>query len=143
LIDLVGTVLPGAGAPRPVWDCRGDYSVTNVDIFYLASSPSVVAAAAAGSAAEPWQDLVVGISASAAASAPEMDEDAAYAGFGQDLVQCTPTDQLGTVLAKPDHIVADVPVLFVAARGTAFHAHLSQRISRSLRGAALTGGLAP
>jgi len=130
--DLLGVVLPPADAPpaaSPPWDERREYRATNCDVFYRSN-----VSAPLDSSIRPWSWAKPGSVGALggcddSANAPPVPKPS---GLPQKWVRLPPGAPLEAVLAQPNHVIPDIPVLYVIARTSRFHAALREKLPGGL-----------
>jgi hypothetical protein len=136
--DLLAVVLPSAGgAACPPWDERREYTAANCDVFYRSNvSAPLDGSVKAWSWARPGS--VGGTSGAADGDdgsgsgdrrAPPVPKPS---GQPQRWVRVPPGTPLATALAQPNHVIPDIPVLYVIARSSRFHAALREKLPGGL-----------
>ena len=139
---LVSALLPqrrGAAPPLP-WDAAGAYTADNVDVFYVRN---IVPERPLARAWEEWLPPLPAASAAEGAPAPagaagSAEEAAAKPGTGgpPQWVRIPLHAPLLLPLVQPDHVVPEIPVLYVVARGTPWHGLWAADALRGMKAAA-------
>lgn len=128
--------------PPPLWDIRGEYCLSNVDVFYKANPCAPipverwgrVAMTGAGAAAELLNGTAAGkgdgpalldeASGAAAASSIDDYEEPKESVLRSRWVRVPPAAPLLLPLVQPNYVVADIPVLYVVPRSSACYADM-------------------
>lgn len=135
--DILATVLPedpdaagrGDAPPFPGWDARREYCIQNVSVFYRShvSAPvdtdsawSWARAGSVGAAAGGSDDGAVDGVGGPPAPKPS--------GKAQRWVHVPMGASLAEALGQRDHVIPDVPVLYVIARTGKFYASLREKL---------------
>ena len=124
----VGEVLAAVlgGGPPPPWDERREYTPAACDVFYRSHACVPVPCERAWE----WEAGAPG-GADTAGAGREESEAEARARVGrppQRWVRVPAECPLALALAQPGHVIPDVPVLYVIARGSRFDAQLRARL---------------
>lgn len=119
--DLLAPLLPVEpdvpGAPFPPWDARREYCAANVAVFYRSHVSAPLPPAQAWS----W----VGAAARGEDGGPPPPKPS---GKPQKWVHVPLGATLAEALAQADHVIPDVPVLYVIARTGKFYAALMEKL---------------
>lgn len=130
--DIVSAVLPseaegGSQATAfPPWDERREYAAGNVDIFYRSNVCKPLPLEEAWAWARPGS---VGDASGGSEGAPGREPPAPQpSGAASKWVRIPPATPLSVVLAQANHVIPDIPVLYVAARSGRYYAELRRRM---------------
>ena len=126
--DILAAVLPSedgpsASASPPPWDQRGEYLAHNCDVFYRSHISKPLPTEQAWGWARPGS--VGGAAEDGDAAQPPAPQKSAQPS---KWVRIPPAAPLSLALSQPNHVIPDIPVLYVIARSSAFYAELKRRI---------------